>query len=149
MGENVIAVVVTSKDGMATQTYTVLAGLRAGMAEIRAGDQRAVVHPQVQRHGQRFTLPDQWDGLENGKGRPRREAVVVQVRPESWSGAPGRLRAGGGRYQVTALDQARQHLESLGLKQAVEVLNNTPYAAGSKQFPQRSGPLSRGVSTGS
>ena len=33
------------------------------------------------------------------------------------------------------LEQARQHLETLGLKQAVEVLDNTLDAAASKQLP--------------
>ena len=33
-----------------------------------------------------------------------------------------------------ALEQARQHLETLGLKQAVEVLDNTLDAAASKQL---------------
>ena len=36
---------------------------------------------------------------------------------------------------MIALEQARQHLETLGLKQAVEVLDNTLDAAASKQMP--------------
>jgi len=36
---------------------------------------------------------------------------------------------------MIALEQARQHLETLGIKQAVEVLDNTPDAAASKQLP--------------
>ena len=36
---------------------------------------------------------------------------------------------------MIALEQARQHLETLGLKQAVEVLSNTLDAAASKQLP--------------
>ena len=36
---------------------------------------------------------------------------------------------------MIALEQARQHLESLGLKQAVEVLDNAMDAAASKQLP--------------
>ena len=36
---------------------------------------------------------------------------------------------------MIALEQARQHLETLGLKQAVEVLDNTLDAAASKQLP--------------
>ena len=36
---------------------------------------------------------------------------------------------------MIALEQARQHLETLGLKQAVEVLYNTLDAAASKQLP--------------
>ena len=36
---------------------------------------------------------------------------------------------------MIALEQARQHLESLGLKQAMEVLDHTLDAAASKQLP--------------
>ena len=36
---------------------------------------------------------------------------------------------------MIALEQARQHLETLGLKQAVEVLDNTLDAAARKQLP--------------
>ena len=36
---------------------------------------------------------------------------------------------------MIALEQARQHLETLGLKQAVEVLDNTMDSAASKQLP--------------
>ena len=36
---------------------------------------------------------------------------------------------------MIALEQVRQHLETLGLKQAVEVLDNTLDAAASKQLP--------------
>ena len=36
---------------------------------------------------------------------------------------------------MIALEQARQHLETLGLKQAVEVLDNTLDAAANKQLP--------------
>ena len=36
---------------------------------------------------------------------------------------------------MIALDQVRQHLETLGLKQAVEVLENTLDAAASRQLP--------------
>ena len=36
---------------------------------------------------------------------------------------------------MIALEQARQHLETLGLKQAVEVLDNTLDAAASRQLP--------------
>ena len=54
-------------------------GLRSGMVEVWAGDQRLAVHPQAQRLGQRFTLPGQWEGLVPGDGRPRKEALAVQV----------------------------------------------------------------------
>ena len=36
---------------------------------------------------------------------------------------------------MIALDQARQHLETLGLKQALEILDNTLDAAASRQLP--------------
>ena len=36
---------------------------------------------------------------------------------------------------MIALEQARQHLETLGLKQAVEILDNTLDAAANKQMP--------------
>ena len=36
---------------------------------------------------------------------------------------------------MIALDQARQHLEALGLLQAVEILDNTLDAAASRQLP--------------
>ena len=36
---------------------------------------------------------------------------------------------------MIALDQARRHLETLGLKQAVEILDNTLDAAASRQLP--------------
>ena len=38
---------------------------------------------------------------------------------------------------MIALEQARQRLETLGLKQAVEVLDNTLDAAARKQLPYR------------
>ena len=36
---------------------------------------------------------------------------------------------------MIALEQARQHLEILGLKQALEILDNTLDAAANKQLP--------------
>ena len=49
---------------------------------------------------------------------------------------PGRVRTGRrGRCQMTALEQARQHLETLGLKQAMEVLDHTLDAAASRRLP--------------
>ena len=45
---------------------------------------------------------------------------------------PIRVRTGGGRSEMIALEQARQHLETLGFKQAVEVLDNTLDTAASK-----------------
>ena len=48
---------------------------------------------------------------------------------------PGCLRTGRGRCKVITLEQARQHLETLGLKQVVEVLDNTLDSAASRQLP--------------
>ena len=47
-------------------------GQRLGTVEIWAGDERVAVHPRAQKPGSRFILP-------RGDGRPRREAVAVQV----------------------------------------------------------------------
>ena len=58
---------------------TVQVGVRAGTVEIWAGDGRIATHPRAQSPGRRFTLPGQWSGLPRGDGRPRREAVAVQV----------------------------------------------------------------------
>ena len=46
-----------------------------------------------------------------------------------WSVAPWRSTSWPGRCPMIALEKARQHLETLGLKQAVEVLDNTLDAA--------------------
>ena len=58
---------------------TVQVGQRRGTVEIWTGDERIAVHPRVQRSGQRFILPGQWEGLPRGDDRPRREAVAVQI----------------------------------------------------------------------
>ena len=58
---------------------TVEVGQRLGTVEIWSGDERIAVHPRAQRARQRFILPGQWQGLPRGDGRPRREAVAVQV----------------------------------------------------------------------
>ena len=100
-----------------------------------AGDERIGVHPRAQRPGQRRILPGQWEGLPRGDNRPRREAMAVQT-PVGKVGASlcGSVRVGVGRCPMIALEQARQHLESLGLKQAVEVLDNTLDVSASKQL---------------
>ncbi len=54
-------------------------GQRLGTVEIWAGEDRIAVHPRAQQPGQRFTLPDQWEGLPLGSDRPRRHALAVQV----------------------------------------------------------------------
>ena len=58
---------------------TVQMGAGSGTVEIWSGSDRLAVHPRAQRPGQRFTLPGQWDGLINGDGGPRKEAVAMQV----------------------------------------------------------------------
>lgn len=50
-----------------------------GTVEIWSGDQRLAVHPRSHRPGQRLTLPGQWQGLQSGEERPRKEALAVQV----------------------------------------------------------------------
>ena len=47
--------------------------------EIWAGGERIAVHPRAQKPGRSFILPGQWAGLPKGDGRPREEAVAVQV----------------------------------------------------------------------
>ena len=61
---------------------TVQVGQRQGTVEIWAGDERIAVHPRAQKQGQRFVQPGQWAGLPRGDGRPRQEAVAVQVPTE-------------------------------------------------------------------
>ena len=83
--------------------------------------------PGLRGQDQRFILPGQWAGLPRGDGRPRREAVAVQVpvgEVERRSLEVYELAAVGGD-RVIALEHARQYLETLGLKQAVEILDNT------------------------
>ena len=58
---------------------TVQVGQRSGTVEIWSGDERIAVHPRAQQSGRRFILPGQWQGLARGDGRPRREAVAVQI----------------------------------------------------------------------
>ena len=58
---------------------TVQVGQRLGTVEVWDGDELRCVHPRGERAGQRFILPGQWQGLLRGDGRPRREAVAVQI----------------------------------------------------------------------
>ena len=58
---------------------TVQVGVNAGTVEVWSGDERLAVHPRAHGRGQRLTLPGQWDGLVNGEGGPKREALAVQV----------------------------------------------------------------------
>ena len=100
---------------------TVQVGERQGTVEIWAGDERIAVHPRAQQPKQRFILPGQWSGLPRGDHRPRKEAVAVQIpagEVERRSLEVYELVAGGGG--MIALEQVRQYLETLGLKQAVQ-----------------------------
>jgi len=54
-------------------------GQRQGAVEVWTGDERIAVHPRSPSPGRRFVLPGQWSGLPRGEGRPRREAVAVQM----------------------------------------------------------------------
>ena len=54
-------------------------GQRLGTVEIWAGDERIAVHPRSQKPGQRLILPGQWQGLPRGDGRPKPEAMAVQI----------------------------------------------------------------------
>ena len=54
-------------------------GQRLGTVEIWSSNERIAVHPRPQQAGQHFIMPGQWAGLPRGDGRPRREAVAVQV----------------------------------------------------------------------
>jgi transposase len=47
--------------------------------QVWAGEQRLAIHPRASRLGERFTVPGQWAGLPLGEGRPRREALAVQL----------------------------------------------------------------------
>ena len=58
---------------------TVQVGQRQGTVEVWSSNERIAVHPRAQQAGQRFILPGQWAGLPSGDGRPRREAVAVQI----------------------------------------------------------------------
>ena len=73
---------------------------------------------------------------QGGWGQPCKEAVAVQIpigEVERRALDVYELAAGG--VGMIALEQARQHLETLGLKQAVEVLDNTLDAAANRQLP--------------
>ena len=54
-------------------------GQLQGTVEVWVGDERIAVYPRAQKPGQRFILPGQWSVLPREDGRPRREAVAVQV----------------------------------------------------------------------
>lgn len=52
---------------------------KADVITIWAEGERIAVHPHASRPGQRLRVPGQWTGLRQGDGRPRREALAVQV----------------------------------------------------------------------
>ena len=112
-------------------------GQRAGAVEIWAEDQRLAVHPRAQSAGQRSPCPAS-GGTAQGR-RPSGQRGIGGAGPR-WAGGTtflGGLRVGRHwRCAMTmiALEQARQHLETLGLKQAVEALDNTLDAAANKQL---------------
>ena len=112
-------------------------GVDAGMVEIWSGAERLAVHPRAHRRGQRLTLPGQWDGLVNGETRPKREALAVQVSAQQVERRSlGHIRAAGRwRCAMIALEQARSHLETLGMTQAMEVLDSRLDDAARKQLP--------------
>ena len=115
---------------------TVQVGERQGTVEIWSGDERIAVHPRAQQPKERFILPGQWSGLPRGDNRSRKKAVAVQIPPgevERRSLEVYELVAGG--CGMIALEQARQYLETLGLKQAVEVLENTLDSAANRRLP--------------
>ena len=112
-------------------------GQRQGTVEIWAGDERIAVHPPGPEAGPALHPA----GPMVGSAPERRPAP-----PGSGGGAdsggrggtplPGCVRTGRrGRCEMIALEQARQHLETLGLKQAVEVLDHTLDAAANQQLP--------------
>ena len=109
-----------------------------GTVEIWAGGERIAVHPRAQGsgtelHPARASGPD----CPREMAVPGEEAVAVQVpvgEVERRSLDVYELAAVGGVAMI-ALEQARQHLQTLGLKQAVEVLDNTLDAAANQQLP--------------
>ena len=104
------------------------------MVEFWAGDQRVAVHPRAQSAGQRFTLPGQWEGLPMGDQRPRAQALAVQVSMGQVERRPLQV------YELAAAGDDRpgtgraQHLETLGLKEAMEALDNSLDAAANRQL---------------
>ena len=111
-------------------------GVRAGMVEIWSGDERLAVHPRAHTRRQRLTMPGQWDGLVNGDAGPRREALAVQVSSEQVERRSLDVyERGRRRCAMIALEQARAHLETLGLNQAVEVLDSRLDDAARRQLP--------------
>ena len=66
---------------------------------------------------------------------PGRKRCYAGPRRRGGAVLPGRVRTGRCvRCQVIALEQARQYLETLGLKQSVEILDNTLDTAANKQL---------------
>ena len=116
-------------------------GERHGTVEIWAGDERIAVHPRAQHRKERFILPGQWIGPAQAE-RVRAtglgiEAVAVQILIGEVERRSLDVRAGGGRCGMIALEQVRQYLETLGLKQAVEVLVQHPGRRGQQAASSR------------
>ena len=111
-------------------------GQRLGTVEIWAGDERIAVHPRAPEAGIPLH-PARPVGRTAQGGWPATPGSGGGAGSSGRGGAPlsGRIRTGhSGRRQVIALEQARQHLETLGLKQAVEILDNTLDVAANKQL---------------
>ena len=128
---------------------TVQVGQRLGTVEIWSGSDRIAVHPRAQQRSSASSCP------ASGRGCPGVTTGLGQRPPRcrsprrSGTTLPGSVRTGGGRCGMIALEQARQHLESLGLKQAVEVLDNEMDAAASQAaaLSRDAGPNSGGGSS--
>ena len=80
-------------------------GERQGTVEIWSGDERIAVHPRAQQPKQRFILPGQWAGLPRGDNRPRKDQWRCRYRGRGGTALAGRVRAGGGRCGMIALEQ--------------------------------------------
>ena len=121
---------------------TVQVGQRQGTVEVWAGDEHIAVHPGEGAEtggAETRSAPNPARpvaGSASGR-QPAPPGGVGGADPRGRGGTafPGSLRAGRrGRCEMIALEQARQYLESLGLKQAVEVLDNTLDTAARKQL---------------
>ena len=105
---------------------TVQVGQRLGTVEIRSGDERIAVHPLAQRAGRRSTSPASGKACPGGWPAPPGGGGGAGPRRCGGAPLPGRVRTGcPGRRPVIALEQARKRPETLGLKQAVEALDNS------------------------
>ena len=111
---------------------TVQVGQRVGTVAIWSGNERIAVHPRPSSLGSASFCPVSGPvcpGETTGYGR---KPWRFRSRWRGGAPLPGRVRLGLRKCKVIALEQARQHLETLGLKQAVEALETpwTPLSAG-------------------